>query len=51
MKHTKRLQKLIDLTSTLENNTYLYNELRLLQKEINISIADAKIETLRELNL
>ena len=51
MRHTERLQKLIDLTSTLESYTYLNNELRLLQHDINISISDAKIQVLKELNL
>lgn len=48
MRHTQRLQKLIDLTSTLEDSTYLHRELRLLKSEINISIVDAKIEAIEQ---
>ncbi len=45
----KTLKHLQDYFSTTDN-TYVQNQLNLLEKEINIAILDAKIDALNNLN-
>jgi hypothetical protein len=49
MEHTKRLQHLIDLATTLDN-TYLKNQLGVLKSEIAVDIARTKCDAYDELN-
>ena len=49
MEHTKRLQDLIDLATTLDN-TYLKGQLELLKTEISVDIARTKCDAYDELN-
>ena len=49
MEHTKRLQDLIDLATTLDN-TYLKGQLEVLKIEISVDIARTKCYAYDELN-
>ena len=47
MVHRKRLRRLQDLFSTMDN-TYVQKELELLENEIDLSIMKTKIESIKE---